>query len=65
MVSVYWATVKRASITHHPMLVISPFLTFQHVLVNIGNNGVCVKNAVVDIRNDGVGVQDSNVCIYR
>jgi len=40
------------------MLTVSPFLAFQHVLVNVRNEGVGVHDALMDLRN-------SHMCIYR
>ena len=33
------------------LFTVSPFLTFQHVVVNVGNNGMCVCNTAMNIRN--------------
>jgi len=54
------------------MLTIGPFLAFQHVPVNVRNDGMCVYNTLMNVGNEGVGVHDammnlrnSHICIYR
>ena len=47
------------------MLTVSPFLTFQHIPANVGNDGVCVHNAVMNVGNKSMGVHHGHMCIYR
>ena len=41
---------------HQSIPIVSPFLTFQHVAVNVGNHGVGVHKTVMDVGNDYVGI---------
>ena len=34
-------------------------------LVNVGNNGLGVCDALVNVGNDGMGVGNDYICIYR
>ena len=38
------------------MVVVGPFLTSQHVTMDIGNDGVCIHDIMANVRNDYVGV---------
>ena len=52
------------SVSYHPILVVSSFLAFPHLLVHVRNNGVDVSNTAMNIRNEGVGLRDGYVCAY-
>ena len=47
---------QSTNVTHQPKLAISPFLTLQHVTVDIGDHGVGVYNAVMDVGCDQSGI---------
>jgi len=57
VVSVCSMALNCTSFTYHLMLAIGPFPILDYVPVNIGNEGVGVRNVVMNVRN-------SHVCIY-
>jgi len=46
------------------MLTVIPFLTFQHVPVNIRNEGVGIYDDGVGVRDVVASVGNNRVCIY-
>jgi len=48
---------KGRDITYRPALAVGPFLTFQYIPVNVGNDSMGIHDVVADVRN-------SYVCIY-
>ena len=34
-------------------------------VVNVGNDGLGVRNAVANVGNDGIGVGNDYICVYR
>jgi hypothetical protein len=38
------------------MFVNGPFLTFQYLSMDVGNDGVCVHDIVTNVRNGYVGI---------
>ena len=50
---------ESASVAHQLVLIVSPFLTFEHVTMDFGDHGMGVRNTVMDIGNHGVGVRNT------
>ena len=43
-------------VTHQPALIIGPFLAFKHVVMDVGDHGVSIYNAAVDVGHGYVGI---------
>lgn len=56
--AVHSPVVERGTyVTHQPALILSPFLTFQHVAMNVGDHGVGVCDTMANVGNNYVDVQ--------
>ena len=40
---------RSTNVAHRPMLIVSPFMAFQHIAVDVGDHGVRVYDALVDV----------------
>ena len=50
--------------THRTIFPVSPFLTC-HYAVNVGNHRLGVCDALANVGNDGMGIGNDYVCVYR
>jgi len=46
---------QSASVTHRPVLIISPFLAFHNGAMDLGDHDAGVHNVVMDIGDDFIG----------
>jgi hypothetical protein len=46
------------SVTHQPTLIVNPFLTLQHVTMNVGNHCTGVCEIALNLGNDSVCLRD-------
>jgi len=49
------------NVTHEPELIVDPFLTFQHITMNIGDHGVGVCDTIVDVGDHCMDVYNAVV----
>ena len=53
------------SVAHQQIFTTTSFSNFHHSTIDVGDHNVGARNIVVELGNDGVGIGNSYMCIYR